>query len=347
MAAQEDLRFNWSHLPPVASHLASTGGEIRSRLEDFVVTEIPKYLPNGQGLHAYAFIEKRGLTTHDVISHLRSQGVAMKDVGVAGRKDKYAVTRQWISVPAESENALASLDGLDGVTVLETSRHRNKLGVGHLAANRFEITVRGPVDDWQTRAQAILGHLERQGLPNYFGPQRFGRFNSNVIDAMRLLKGADVPGGRRLQMFFLSSLQSHLFNWNLKRRMESGFYQQVLEGDRAQKHDTGGVFVVEDAARESERAARLEISASLPLHGHKVRYSAGHAGRLEQEILDHFGFSRGDLRFLGLGSWRISRVRVDEISLKTVDGGYTVGFTLPSGAYATCLLRELVGPEAR
>ena len=201
---REDLRFNWSHLPPVSSHLPATSGKIRTRLEDFVVTEVPSYLPQRHGAHAYAFVEKRGLTTHDLVSHLRSQGVSMKNVGVAGLKDKYAVTRQWISVPENAWQALETLDTLDGVRILEMSRHRNKLRIGHLVANQFEITVRSPVVDWETRATAILSHLEKHGLPNYFGSQRFGRFNSNVIDAMRLLRGEKVPGGRGLHRFFLS-----------------------------------------------------------------------------------------------------------------------------------------------
>ena len=157
----------------------------------------------------------------------------MKNVGVAGLKDKYAVTRQWISVPENAWQALETLDTLDGVRILEMSRHRNKLRIAHLVANQFEITVRSPVVDWQTRATAILSHLEKHGLPNYFGSQRFGRFNSNVIDAMRLLRGEKVPGGRGLNRFFFESLQSHLFNWILKLRIESGFYRRVLNGDWA------------------------------------------------------------------------------------------------------------------
>lgn len=347
LKGKEDLLFDWSHLPPIASHLPSTSGEIRSRLEDFVVTEIPKYVPNGQGPHAYAFVEKRGLTTDDLVSHLRSEGVSTKDVGVAGRKDKYAVTRQWISVPGDSEHALGTLDDLDGVTVLEISRHQNKLRIGHLAGNRFRILVRSPVNDWQTRAEPILKYLTQRGLPNYFGPQRFGHFNSNVVDAMRLLRGDNVPGGRRLHTLFLSALQSHLFNWILKSRIESGFYEQVLEGDRAQKHDTGGMFLVNEVAKECERAAKLEISAALPLYGRKLRSVAGKPGRLGQEILNHFGISQADIRLLGLGTWRISRVRVNDLSLQEEADGYTVGFTLPSGSYATCLLRELVRPDVR
>lgn len=80
-----DLRFNWSHLPPISSHLPATFGKIRTRLEDFLVTEVPRYLPQGHGAHTYAFIEKRGLTTHDLVSHLRSQGVSMKNVGGGSR----------------------------------------------------------------------------------------------------------------------------------------------------------------------------------------------------------------------------------------------------------------------
>ena len=86
LKGKEDPLFAWFHLPPIASHLPSTGGKIRSRLDDFVVTEIPKYLPNGQGPNVYAFVEKRGLTTDDLVSHLRFQGVSTKDVGVADRK---------------------------------------------------------------------------------------------------------------------------------------------------------------------------------------------------------------------------------------------------------------------
>jgi tRNA pseudouridine13 synthase len=175
----------------------------------------------------------------------------MKNVGVAGLKDKYAVTRQWISVPQHSEQALETLDTLGGVRIMEMSRHHNKLGVGHLIANRFEITVRCPANDWQTRATAKLSYLKKYGLPNYFGPQRFGHFNSNVIDAMRLLRGEKVPGGRSLHTLFLNSLQSHLFNWMLKLRIESGLYQRVLNGDWAKSMTLAVCSLLETRLRKT------------------------------------------------------------------------------------------------
>ena len=339
-----DLRFDWSVLPAVSAGLPGTGGVIRSCVDDFVVTEIPAFYPSGQGDFAYALIEKRGLTTHDLSVMLRDRGVAFNDIGVAGRKDKHAVTRQWLSVPEESASALESLDDVDGLRVLETSRHDRALVAGRLRGNRFQITVRRPEPGWASSAEAIVTRLESAGLPNYFGPQRFGRFNSNVIDAMRLLRGERVPGGRNLHRFFLSALQSHLFNWTLKLRIERGMHDRIVQGDRAKKHDTGGMFVVEDARVEveSDRARRLEISAVLPLYGRKVRGNGGEAGAVEQEVLDHFGLTRGDFRSVARGDWRISRVRPEGLSLTPAADGYTVDVTLPAGAYATSLLREIL-----
>jgi tRNA pseudouridine13 synthase len=188
----EKLRFDWRDLPAVTADFPGTGGEVRVNLEDFIVTEVPSYLPSGSGAHAYAFIEKRGLTTFDVVTALKALGVPRRDIGFAGQKDKHAVTRQWLSVPEQFAGQLQALDGMEGVEVLEVSRHQNKLRIGHLRANRFEVRVRNPLFAWPLRAQEIIAHLETVGLPNYFGPQRFGRFNSNAVDAMRMLRGEDV-----------------------------------------------------------------------------------------------------------------------------------------------------------
>ncbi len=342
-----ELRFDWAVLPAVTGELPGTGGQTRVRLDDFVVTELPRFQPCGAGDYAFALVEKRGLTTHDLIAALRETGVPYNDVGVAGLKDKYAVTRQWLSVPEAFASRLDSLDQLGGVRILETSRHTKRLGRGHLQGNRFEVRVRNPDADWRTRAEGILEKLGSVGLPNYFGPQRFGRFNSNVIDAVRLLRGEKVPGGRRLGQFFVSALQSHLFNWILKLRIERGLYAAVLDGDRAKRHDTGGVFLVDDPDHETERAVRLEISALLPLYGKKVAGNLGQAAQIEQEVLDRFGLTRIMFRRAVRGDWRISRVRLDNPSLKSVEDGYTIGFTLPNGSYATCLLRELTKVDER
>ena len=335
------LRFSWDDLPAASAHLPGTGGVLRAHIDDFAVTEIPSYLPSGAGAHAYAFIEKRELTTMEVVSALAREGVPRKTVGFAGQKDKYAVARQWLSVPAEHAESLQSLDGVDGVTVLETSLHRNKLGIGHLRGNRFSLRVRSPRDDWQPTADAVLAHLRQIGAPNYFGPQRFGSFNTNIADGLRLIRGERMRVDRRMRRFYQSALQSHLFNRLLKLRMERGLYDAVLTGDRAQRHDTGGMFVVDDREAETERARRMEISAALPLFGRKARISEGDAGTLESLVLSEFSLEYTQFRSIP-GARRISRIRLDDATLTAADDGYIAEFTLPKGAYATVVMRELM-----
>ena len=340
----QKLTFDWGDLPAATAHLPGTGGRIRTEIEDFVVTELPSYLPSGSGDHVHAYVEKRGHATMDLVRHLQRRGVPERDVGFAGQKDKYAVARQWLSVHEEYSSQLESLADVDGVEVLEMSRHRNKLGLGHLRGNNFELRVRGPVLDWQPRAEAIVAHLQEVGLPNYFGPQRFGHFNTNASDAVRLIRGERVQGGRRMHKFYRSALQSHIFNTLLKLRMEAGNYGRIISGDMAQKHETGGMFVVDDPTAESARAQSMEISAVLPMFGKKVKPSAGLAGEMEAGVLAALELEWQDFRAVH-GARRASRVKLGDVGLTPAEDGYVVSFRLPKGSYATCLMRELTKAE--
>lgn len=339
----ERLRFRWSDLPSVTEDLPGTGGRIRQQPDDFRVEEVPAYLPQGSGSHLYLKVEKRNLTTRDVVAALMRQGLRENEIGVAGLKDKSAVTVQWISVPKRSEAAAAALDTMPGVRVLESAHHRNKLGIGHLRGNRFVVTIRevGDAAAASERARAVLQALAERGAPNYFGPQRFGRFGNNAVDGLKVLGGERVPGGHRLRRFFVSALQSLLFNALLAERIEGGLYRSVVTGDWARKHDTGGVFRVEDGTLESSRAARLEISATLPLYGRRVRLSEDEAGELETRILERFG-----MRWSAFGSRRgdrrSSRLVLEDVDVRPDDGAVAVGFMLPKGSYATVVLRELM-----
>lgn len=334
--------FDWHRLPSVTADLPGTGGVIRSSADDFRVQEIPAYLPEGRGSHYYLYVRKRGRTTRDLVVALREAGVPDARVGVAGLKDKHAVTEQWLSIPWASRDAAAVLDDLEGVDILETSRHRNKLAVGHLAGNRFEIVLRDPESGALGRAQAKLAHLAQVGVPNYFGPQRFGRYGRNVVDGLNLLAGETVPGDRRLQRFFLSAVQSWIFNELLAGRVRDGRYRTVGTGDWARKHDTGGTFLVEDGPQETPRAERLEISTLLPLHGRKVRISSGAPGEFEREALADLGIAWTDLTGRR-GDRRLSRIVATDATVDEVDGSLVLAFTLPKGAYATSLLREVTG----
>lgn len=335
------LHFRWADFLPVTFDLPGTGGVLRTVPEDFQVEELPIYLPQGYGSHAFALIEKKNLTTRDLVVALTREGLQEKQIGVAGLKDKFAVTQQWLSVPNKHAAAFAALEKLDGVRILETSRHSNKLGMGHLQGNRFTIRVRQADVDAVAKARVILDALQTVGVPNYFGPQRFGRFGRNAVDGYKLtvLREA-VPGGYHMKGFFISALQSLVVNHLLARRIELGLFDSVVLGDWAKKHDTGGVFKVESDA-EAERAKRFDISTTLPLFGKKVKMSEGQAGELEQSVLDFleltwvkFASRRGDRRF--------SRLPLGEVKLEATDDGYTIQFDLLRGAFATSLLRELL-----
>ncbi len=336
------LRFSWARVPFVTGDLPGTGGRVREEPEDFRVEELPAYEPQGSGSHLYLRVEKRGLTTRDLVQALMAGGLAENQIGVAGLKDKHAVTVQWISIPKAFEEASRELDALPGARILERSYHRNKLGLGHLRGNRFEIVVRGVDAGAVATAGRVFGELSRRGSPNFFGPQRFGRFGSNAIDGLAVVRGERVPGGHRLRRFFVSALQSLVFNDLLALRIGSGRYDSVLSGDWARRHDSGGVFKVDDPVAESARAARLEISALLPLHGRRVRLAEGEAGELEREVLERYGLAWsafGSRR----GDRRASRLVVadPEVTAAGADA-VRLAFSLPKGSYATVVLREVM-----
>lgn len=343
-AAERDERFlfDWSRLPYVTPELPGAGGTVRASPEDFLVEELPAYLPLGSGSHLYLKVEKRGLTTRDLVVALMRAGVSETAIGVAGLKDKAAVTVQWLSVPRSAEAAAGALEELPGVRVLERSYHKNKLAIGHLSGNRFEVVVRDVDAGGVDRAGAVLAALANSGAPNWFGPQRFGRFGSNALDGLRALRGESVPGGHRLRRFFVSALQSQLFNHMLAQRIRLGLFQRVVEGDWARKHDTGGTFEVVDQELESARALRLEISATLPLHGRKVPLSRARAGELELATLAEFGLSWAQFGSRR-GDRRSSRLLLTDASVAEAGpGALRLAFSLPKGSYATAVLREVL-----
>ncbi|MDR9391088.1 MAG: tRNA pseudouridine(13) synthase TruD [Trueperaceae bacterium] len=339
--------FAWDALPSLRGARPGTGGRIRSVPEDFVVVERPAYLPAGRGSHLYLRVRKRGLATRDLVRTLVEAGVPENRIGVAGLKDKHAVTEQWLSLPWAQRAAADVLAEREGVEVLETSRHANKLGIGHLHGNRFTVVVRDVAPDAEARARAILDDVVARGLPNYVGPQRFGRFGRNAVDGRALLRGETVPGDRRLHRFFVNALQSWIFNDVLAARIRDGHFASLVSGDWARKVATGGTFRVDDPDVERPRAAAFEITALLALHGRKVRISSDEAGRYERAALARAGVRWEDLRGRR-GDRRPSRVAVGDVALEGFedDAGrpaLRLAFDLPKGAYATSLLREVTG----
>jgi tRNA pseudouridine13 synthase len=176
----------------LTADLPGTGGVIKLLDEDFFVEELPRYPASGVGTHTYAFIEKKGIGTREALERLgQALGVPRRVIGTAGLKDTHAVTRQWISVEHVPPQRLEALHVPD-IRVLQVTQHSNKLKPGHLAGNRFVIRLRKlvvPIDQAVRTAEQVLSILARRGVPNYFGPQRFGNRSDNHLLGKAIIDG--------------------------------------------------------------------------------------------------------------------------------------------------------------
>lgn len=335
----EPFTFSWDRLPTITAH-TGTGGTIRNEPEHFLVEELPAYEPSGTGSHFYFLIEKRNLTTADVVRELVQRGISERDIGVAGLKDKHAVTVQWMSVPKSAQTIASDLANVAGITILDASYHRNKLATGHLRGNRFTIRIQGTRVAALQTARETLATLAANGVPNYFGPQRFGSFGRNAYDGLAVVRGIPVPGGARMERFFVSALQSLVFNEVLAARVNDNVFTSVIHGDWAKKHDTGGQFEVLNPSAEQHRVVHGEISATIPLHGTKVPVSRFAAGKREQTVFHQLGLTARDFTNRN-GDRRLSRIFIENTHATLAESDLIVGFDLPKGSFATTIIREI------
>ncbi len=311
--------------------------------EDFVVDEEPLYAPSGEGAHTFVRIEKRLRNTEEAVRALaRLAGVRPADVGYAGRKDRVAIAKQWLSVPG-LDPALAAGFESDGIRVLEAVRHPHKLRTGQLRANRFELVVRELTPAQVEGAAAGLAALAERGMPNRFGAQRFGHGGRNAEAARALLERGEAGRDRRAARFLLSALQSEVFNACLAARTLP--LDQVEAGEVAFLHASGASFVVEDAALDSARAAHFEISGAGPMFGTRLLSATGAPAQREREVFAAHGIPEHLRLPPGVrlrGARRPFRVRPEAPRCEpaAVDAVRLV-FTLPPGSYATVLVEAL------
>ncbi|MFN0051389.1 MAG: tRNA pseudouridine(13) synthase TruD [Planctomycetales bacterium] len=336
-------------LPRLTADLPGIQGFSKQQAADFQVDEIPAYPPEGQGDFLFVRIEKTGLSGEQLVSQLaRCLKIAHQDVGMAGLKDRHAVTRQWVSLPARCEPLLNEI-AHPGIRILELGRHRHKLRTGHLRGNRFSILIRDCVSGALPLAQRIAERLTSTGCPNFFGDQRFGRDNETWELGMALLRGDTTPGriprARRkfLLRLALSAVQSHLFNQALAARMTEGLLHTVLPGDVMQVKASGGPFVAEEVTREQERFNQREIVVTGPMFGPKMKRPSDVAALREAAILESSGLAPAAFeKFANLtpGTRRPYLVWMDELRVTEEPEGIRLELTLPSGSYATVVLRE-------
>lgn len=400
-------------LPFLTGDILGIGGNIKTIPADFMVEEIPQYEFSGNGTHTYVFIQKKNMSTQDMMALVaRTLGIRVMDVGYAGRKDARAITRQWISIEHIDPERLFKIQS-PNLKVLDVTRHTNKLKIGHLKGNRFTIRLRnidGPVAEALPKAEKIMEILAAKGVPNYFGPQRFGyrsdshllgyaAVKNNPAEFFDILLGkpelsADdefIPArqlyqqglyeeafykwhsafgehrkalktlirlngnvkksfrqfDRRMKALFVSAWQSELFNRVLAARMPK--IDILMDGDVAYKHENGACFSVEDAATEQPRCDAFEISPTGPLIGDRMKEVIGPAARIEKPLLEQLNITEDDFKRLkkygAVGGRRPLRFRPQNHKITAGSdehGEYLeLHFDLPSGCYATILLREI------
>jgi len=291
-----DFDFNWhfAYKEPEQSAV------FKESPEDFQVVELGDVEFTGEGEHLWLWVKKEGENTHWVADRIADwAGVSKREVGYAGRKDRHAITWQWFSVQLPGQPDPAGDLGLENVTIERKSRHCAKLKRGMLEGNRFDIKLKG-----LTKNEALterLANVQRAGVPNYYGEQRFGHDFNNVPTALEL--GRKRRLGRRSNDIYLSAARSYLFNHLLSKQVAEGTW----EGNSATLWGRG-------------RAETSDAEALAPW----------------KELSDI-------LEFTGLKmEQRDSQLIPADFESQWIDNNLQLSFTLPAGAFATSVLREIV-----
>ncbi len=319
---------------------------IRSTPEDFIVNELLGFDPDGDGNHALLHIRKRNTNTEWLARQLAELAdVSVSEVGYAGLKDRHAVTTQYFTVnlSGKKEPEWQRLSS-DEITILSVDRHHRKLKRGNLLENQFQLTLRqldGECDSLASRLEMIA----EQGVPNYFGPQRFGHDGGNLQKAETMFRSKQREADRHLRGLYLSAARSWLFNQVLSARVTAGNWNQALPGESLLINNTSSSFTVRLLNSEIERKVAMgELHPSGPLWGRGKPASLGDVLVLEQSVLEPELLLREGLEKAGMEQERRAlRLPVRKLAWQFSERDVLqLSFALPAGAYATSVLRELV-----
>lgn len=322
-----------------------TRGTLKAQPADFQVEEQIAYPLSGAGEHVWLWVEKQGENTDWVAQQLAKwAGIRLRDVGYAGLKDRHGITRQWFSLylPGQA-SPLAETFQLPSVRILDMTRHQRKLQTGGLSANRFILTLR-QLDGERAEIEQRLQQISTQGAPNYFGEQRFGRNEYNLVMAQRLFDGELTRLRPAQRGLYISAARSFLFNRLLAQRVAQQTWQLALSGDVFQLEGSDKWFVDDGSVDLSERVARADIHPTTALVGAGALSSFGAVAQAEQALLDEHALWCRALADLGLTQERRAlRVMAQDMRWQWLgEDVLEVAFTLRPGRYATVVLRELL-----
>ena len=318
---------------------------LKAECADFVVKEQLGYDMSGDGEFVAVKVRKTDCNTLFVGEQLaKFAGISARNMSYAGLKDRKAVTEQWFSLqmPGQPTPDFSQFS-LEGVEILEVTRHQRKIRIGSLQGNHFEILLRNAEETDELKER--LDFLAKNGFPNYFTEQRFGRDGNNLTQALRWANGEIKVKDRNKRSFYLSAARSEIFNLIVSKRMELNLAQQILVGDVLQLNGSHSWFVVdesEDLAQLQQRLAQQDVLLTAPLIGEEEKSAVD----FEHEI-----FAQHQALFALMRQERMKAARrpilmqPQQFQWKFEPNGLRLQFDLPAGSYATALIRELVNVE--
>lgn len=331
---------------PYAYGKPTATAKIKQHNHDFIVEEQIAFELTGEGEHLWVWLEKEGENTDWAAQQLAKwAGIGLRDIGYAGLKDRHAVTRQWFSLylPGRADPDLQDF-AFDTMRIVKPIRHKRKLQTGGLSGNRFILTLRD-VTGYQIDLEQKLQMIKLQGVPNYYGEQRFGRNENNLVMAQRLINGELTRLKPSQRSLYISAARSFLFNLNLAERVKQGNWNKSILGDVFQLEGSNRWFVDDGTHDLNDRVASLDIHPTGALVGKGETPAQHRAKALEDGLfLDHADWVSG-LTSLGVQhDRRALRVVVKEMEWQWLDLTLLrVSFSLKPGAYATVVLREAFG----
>ena len=318
---------------------------LKAECADFVVKEQLGYDMSGDGEFVAVKVRKTDCNTLFVGEQLaKFAGISARNMSYAGLKDRKAVTEQWFSLqmPGQPTPDFSQFS-LEGVEILDVTRHQRKIRIGSLQGNHFEILLRNAEETDELKER--LDFLAKNGFPNYFTEQRFGRDGNNLTQALRWANGEIKVKDRNKRSFYLSAARSEIFNLIVSKRMELNLAQQILVGDVLQLNGSHSWFVVdesEDLAQLQQRLAQQDVLLTAPLIGEEEKSAVD----FEHEI-----FAQHQALFALMRQERLKAARrpilmqPQHFQWQFEPNGLRLKFDLPAGSYATALIRELVNVE--